>query len=246
MNDSTPEDVRARPPDLPPDWPRLLRALGRWALVGGALYLLGSLLMRTGGTLTPFIIGLVLAYLLLPIIKRLDRIMPRWASIVTVYLVGLVLLQLLFLYVVPRVAEQISSFAGSVPDWYEGTNSWVLGLIDQFNQNTSNEVRTLVNEQIQRISQTLQANASTYAQNAAQFVLNSVVGIFETLAFLLGFLVIPFFLFYILLDTTKLPRAIDRVLHPQVRDDFWKSGRSWTACSAATFVVSSCLAWWSA
>ncbi len=224
MSEPAPEYVRARPrppAPPPPDWPRLLRALARWALVGGTLYLLGWLLWRTAGTLTPFIIGLVLAYLLLPIVKRLDRFMPRWASILTVYLVGLVLLELVFLYVVPRVAEQVSSVAISIPDWYDGSYSWVNRLIDQFNQNTSDDVRALVDEQIQRISQTLRANAATYAQSVAQFLLNSVVGIFETLAFLFGFLVIPFFLFYVLLDTNKLPRALDKVLHPRLRDDFW-------------------------
>lgn len=222
MNEPLPEYVRARPrPPAPPDWQRMARALARWALVGGALYLLGWLLWRTAGTLTPFIIGLVLAYLLLPIVKRLDRFMPRWASILTVYLVGLVLIELVFLYVVPRVAEQVSSAASSVPVWYDNSYNWVLGLINQFNTNTSEEVRALVDEQIQRISQTVRANAATYAQSVAQFLLNSVVSIFETLAFLFGFLVIPFFLFYILLDTNKLPRALDRVLHPRIRDDFW-------------------------
>lgn len=222
MNEGVPEYIRARPrPPAPPDWPRLLRALARWSLVGGVLYLLGRLLWRTGGTLTPFIIGLVMAYLLLPIVKRLDRLMPRWASILTVYLIGLVLTQLVFLYIVPRVAEQVSSVARAIPGWYDSGYGLVLDLIGQFQKNTSEDIRALVDEQIQRISQTLRANASTYAQSVAQFLLNSVLGIFETLAFLLGFLVIPFFLFYILLDTNKLPPALDRVLHPQIRDDFW-------------------------
>ena len=113
--------------------------------------------------------------------------MPRWASILTVYLVGLVLIELVFLYVVPRVAEQVSSVAVSIPDWYDGTYGWVNRLIAQFNQNTSDDIRALVDEQIQRISQTLRANAATYAQNGAQFLLNSVVGIFETLAFFSAF-----------------------------------------------------------
>lgn len=222
MSEGLPEYVRARPrPPAPPEWPRLLRAAARWALVGGTLYLLGWLLWRTAGTLTPFIIGLVLAYLLLPFVKRLDRLMPRWASILTVYLVGFILIELVFLFVVPRVAEQITSAANSIPDWYDNTYDWVLGLIDQFNDSTTPEIRALVDEQIQRISQTVRANAATYAQSVVQFLLNSVVSIFDTLAFLFGFLIIPFFLFYILLDTNKLPRAIDKVLHPNVRDDFW-------------------------
>lgn len=53
-----------RPPDQPLDWGWLLRTLARWLLVLLAAYSVGWLLWRTGATLTPFIIGLVLAYLL--------------------------------------------------------------------------------------------------------------------------------------------------------------------------------------
>ena len=53
---------------------------------------------------------------------------------------------------------------------------------------------------------------------------------------------IPFFLFYVLLDTDKMPRAIDRVLHPGIRDDFWNIWEILTACSAATSAASFCSA----
>ena len=45
--------------------------------------------------------------------------------------------------------------------------------------------------------------------------------IFQTLTFLLGFLIIPFFLFYVLLDSNRLPNAINNMLHPRIHDDFW-------------------------
>jgi predicted PurR-regulated permease PerM len=94
-------------------------------------------------------------------------------------------------------------------------------LIARFQREASPEVQQRVNEQIQRIQETAQQNATAYTQRVATFLLNSVLRIFQTLTFLLGFLIIPFFLFYILLDSNRLPRALNRMLHPRIKDDFW-------------------------
>ena len=67
------------------------RTLARWLLVLLALYAVGWLLWNALPALTPFIIGLVLAYLLLPLVNRLDRWMPRGFAILTVYAGAIVL-----------------------------------------------------------------------------------------------------------------------------------------------------------
>lgn len=223
MEERPVEYIRARPSPVPsgPDWGRVLRTLARIALVIGALWLVGWILWNAGVTLTPFIIGIVLAYLLLPIVKRLDHFMPRWASITTVYLVGLILLELIFVFVVPRAADQISTFVRNVPDWFNSANAFVIEQIDRFNRNASDEVRAQVNAQVQNIQGVLQRNATTYAQRVAEFLFTGVQSVFATITFLLGFLVIPFFLFYILLDTSKIPNAINALLHEKIRADFW-------------------------
>ncbi|MBV9788712.1 MAG: AI-2E family transporter, partial [Chloroflexi bacterium] len=105
--------------------PALLRLLARWALVAGVIWLIVSILQRSGATLTPFIIGLVLAYLLLPIVKRLDRYMPRWASITTVYLIGLILFELVLVFVVPSTVNQVQQFGSNIPGWFDRGNQFV-------------------------------------------------------------------------------------------------------------------------
>ncbi len=207
------------------DWPRVLRTIARWALVLGAAYLVGWLLWRTGATLTPFIIGLVMAYLLLPLVKRLDRSMPRWASIVTVYLVGLLILELILSFVIPPASRQVEQVIANVPDWIERATNFVNERIAEFQATASEDLQNQVDQIIQQVQTTLQQNATTYAQRIGAFLLNSIVGIFGTIAFLLGFLVIPFFLFYVLLDTNKLPGAINTMLHPRIRADFWNIWR---------------------
>jgi predicted PurR-regulated permease PerM len=208
-------------PFLTPPRQRVLRAIGRWALVIGALMLIGRILWLTGITLTPFILGLVLAYLLLPIVKRLDHWMPRWASITVVYLVGLVLLELALVFVVPPAANQVDQFVDAVPGWVEIGENWVDQQVAAFNQSAPQEVKDFVNEQVENIQNTVRENASAYATRVGEIALNTVVSVFDTVTFLLGFLVIPFFLFYVLLDTRKIPKAINTMLHDNIREDFW-------------------------
>jgi predicted PurR-regulated permease PerM len=203
------------------NWSLVLRTIARWALVIGAIYIIVYILWMAGASTLPFIIGLVLAYLLLPIVKRLDRYMPRWASITAVYLVGLALFEVVLIFVVPPAANQIEQFVRNVPDWFQQGNEYVNRQIAEFNRTASDDVRAQVEEQVVNVQQTIQRNATTYVQRAGEFAVSSVLGIFATITFLLGFLVIPFFLFYILVDTNKLPAALNTLLHPRIRKDFW-------------------------
>src|SRR5688500_15002077 len=54
------------------------RTIVRWLLVALAVVGIGWVLRTSAAALTPFIIGLVLAYLMLPAVNRFDRSMPRW------------------------------------------------------------------------------------------------------------------------------------------------------------------------
>lgn len=213
-------DRMSDPPAVPPrswGW----RTALRWLMVAAALGLVGWILVRSGGALTPFIIGLVLAYLMVPLVARFARHMPRWAAILLVYLLTFGVVGLGFAYIVPPAIGQVEQLIGSIPGWYEDTRTQFETLSARFRRDVSPEIQAQVDEQIANIQQTVQANATAWAQNAIQFLLTSVLTVFQTLTFLLGFLIIPFFLFYTLLDSQKLPVAVNRMLHSRIRDDFW-------------------------
>jgi predicted PurR-regulated permease PerM len=70
-------------------------------------------------------------------------------------------------------------------------------------------------------SSTLQAKITSAAQGVGGFLVGQVLQIFNAVTFLIGFVIIPFWLFYILSDEAKGRNAINRWLHPRVRDDFW-------------------------
>ena len=197
------------------------RTAVRLGLVTLALLAVGWILWASAAALTPFIIGLVLAYLMLPGVDLLERRMPRWAAILIVYILTFGALGIAMAYIIPPAINQINEVVNSIPGWYNDGRVEVERLIARFQREASPEVQQRVNEQIQRIQETAQQNATEYTQRVATFLLNSVLRIFQTLTFLLGFLIIPFFLFYILLDSNRLPRALNRMLHPRIKDDFW-------------------------
>lgn len=212
----------AQPPAQPDiNWPVVLRTVARWAIVLGVVALLVWLLYQAGATLTPFIFGFILAYLLLPIVKRLDRYLPRWGSITAVYMIGFILFELVLLFVVPPAANQVSQAVRNAPEWFQRANTFVTERIDQFQASASSEVQEQVDTQVRNIQTTVQNNASAYAQRVAAFLAGALLGIFDTLTFLFGFLVVPFFLFYILNDSDKMAATIDRFLYRRIRADFW-------------------------
>ena len=110
----TPSQTQS-PPRQVPTW----RTLARWSLTVFALWLVGWVLWNTGGQLLPFVIGLIFAYLLLPLVNKLARHIPRWAAILLIYVVGLGAITAAIIFVVPPVISQIGSFFGNLPEFYE-------------------------------------------------------------------------------------------------------------------------------
>lgn len=197
------------------------RTVVRWLLVLAAIALVGWIISRAGSSATPFVVGLALAYLLLPLVRRLDRFMPRWASILVVYVLGIGAIALAINYIVPPVANQIGQFINNAPEYIQAAEDEFEKQIPRLRQQLSPEVEAQVNQQIETVQQTIRNNATTYAQNIGTFLFSSVITLFQTIAFIIGFLVIPFFLFYVLVDADAAPNAINRVLHPRIRADFW-------------------------
>jgi predicted PurR-regulated permease PerM len=76
--------------------------------------------------LVPFLIAIIIVYLIEPLVKRLNRIrlakrigMPRWAAVVSVYLVFFGVVSVLGLLVVPPLAREVARLASEAPQFLE-------------------------------------------------------------------------------------------------------------------------------
>lgn len=198
----------------------VLRTGARWLLVLLALYVVGWLLWNALPAMTPFIIGLVLAFLMLPIVNRLARKMPRWLAILTVYVGGIVVLVVAGDYVIPLVSAQVQQLFDNFPtvdQLQELGNS----LLARYHDQVPAVLQQPIDNGVRNAIQVAQANATGYLQQLGTFVLNQAIQIINTVTFLIGFLIIPIWLFYVLNDQAQGRAFVDQSLHPRLRADFW-------------------------
>ena len=99
-----------------------------------ALFLLiGGMIWAARKVLLPYVLGLVLAYLLLPLVNWLDRHMParlhtwrlaRPLSILVTYLLLLILVAVFIAFVVPIVVEQVEFLTENWPALVSRIEGW--------------------------------------------------------------------------------------------------------------------------
>jgi len=207
----------SRGPSFPP-----ARTLTRWLLVALAVVIAGSLFWRAGPALAPFVVGLVLAYLLLPVVNLLNRRIPRPLAILIVYIVGIALVVGVIAYLVPVVVAQVQQLIASFPTIDQlqqlGTN-----LFQQYQSRVPPSIRQPIEQSLRNTIHTVESNFSTYIQEAGKFVWGQVIQVINTVTFLVGFFIVPIWLFYVLKDQAKGREFINGMLHPRLRDDFWNT-----------------------
>ncbi|MGQ9928295.1 MAG: AI-2E family transporter [Chloroflexaceae bacterium] len=203
------------------------RRIARWGLVALSLYGIGWLLWQARSALLPFIIGALLAYLFLPLVDRLDRRMPRWAAILLVYALVLVIIVTFFAFFVPPLVEQISQLIRALPD-LPTLERWARQLLEEYQQllanlppNVQTEVQQTVAEVLTSALNTIRTNLLLYVQGIGALLVNSLLSVASTVAFLLGFFLVPFWLFYVLMDQQAGRETLNRLLPGGVRADFW-------------------------
>jgi predicted PurR-regulated permease PerM len=203
------------------------RRVGRWVLVAAAVYGVGWLLWQARAALTPFIFGAILAYLFLPLVNRFERRMPRWAAILATYVLVLLVLAVFISFIIPPLVDQISQLIAALPDgntiqrWVDMAVAEYRALLTNLPANVQAEVQNAVNGVVNSGINTLRENFLTYLRNVGTLLLTSALSVANTVSFLLGFFLIPFWLFYVLMDQRAGRDALDRALPARLRADFW-------------------------
>lgn len=196
------------------------------------------LLYQARGVLFPFLIGLAIAYLLLPLVRRVERLLPfresharqaRLLSVVSVYLSFILVVGTAGAMLLPMLFRQISRFITSLPEmWIEAQTvfqAWTIELRQQ--------LPPAVVAEFEGATANIAHNLAGAAQDA---VLQTVLVISQTFSVLLGLITVPVWLFYVLkdrrdaasffyglvpegwrADATAIARIVDRVLSNYVR-----------------------------
>ncbi|HVG95277.1 MAG TPA: AI-2E family transporter, partial [Chloroflexota bacterium] len=193
------------------------------ALILGVIGFLVWLLVLSWGALLPFQIGAVLAYLLLPIVDRLGRRMPRTLAVGVVFLVSFAAIALAVAFGLPWLIAQIESFFDSMPTAADVDAAFasLRGLA----LNLPPEQQAWVSDMTAQAVATIRSHLLEWTQNLLAVLTSAVLNIAGVVGFLLGFLIVPFWLFYVLQDEPKGKLAVDRRLPRWLRPDFWAVAR---------------------
>lgn len=169
--------------------------------------------------LLPFQIGVVLTYLLFPLVNRLNRWMPRWMAVVLVLSGGLIAISSIIWVLVPALISQLNSLLQGLPTTVQ-FEQWIASL-EEYISTLPEGTRVFINEGFQQALVMLRNNVVTYIRSTINFLVNTGLGVVSTVTFLIGFVVIPFWLFFVLMDLQSAAQSVDRVVPRWLHADFW-------------------------
>jgi predicted PurR-regulated permease PerM len=154
----------------------------------------------------PFICGLVLAYLLYPIVSWLERRLPgksRWLSarraslIAGLFIIILVVVGLFTFYIITGVVSSFSILLKNAPQYFSEGLQTLRGWLEGFQRWLPPEIQQQVGGSSQDVG-TILGNALRSAFGKGISYISGSFGL------ILGFVALPVFLFYVLKDWEKL------------------------------------------
>ena len=167
-----------------------------------------------GGLLTPFIISLILAYLLIGLSKNFIKYgLSEFLSLTVSYVIFLFSGLGFLVWLIPLIFQQTQAFFLEVPLWLNNFRSYMEDLV-QSNQDliSSDQISSFFTEFVGRLS------------SLSQGVLDaSISGIQDTVIFSIYLIMIPILVFFFLFDKKRIIRGFLMIL-PKKREmlsDVW-------------------------
>ena len=170
--------------ELPPTWHAVI--------FGGVLVALTVLVILTQEALAPYIIGLILVFLMNGLVDRLQRSgIPRWGGTL-IAIVALIVALIAFMWLIlDALIEQLGALITSLPDMADTVADWVLGL--PLPENIDTAVAGWVETWPTVLPDFLAGLFGIVASGVGGFV-----------ALVVAWAGIPFFIFYALSDSPRL------------------------------------------
>lgn len=166
------------------------------------------------GALPAFFIGVALAFILDPVVTLAQRRgVPRWVGILLSYAGVVALVWALIAFAVPPIASQTRDFIIHLPELGASISNVQRGVLEWYQSlPLPPELRAALDESI------------TSAEEAFGAAIREILGpavstVLRTAGFVVGLVVIPVWLFFVLKDRERLPSAIERALPEGWRPD---------------------------
>jgi predicted PurR-regulated permease PerM len=195
------------------------RALLRFVLVALAGVVIAWLLWSSRSVLLPFEVGAALAYVIAPLVNKVSRYLPRGAAFVVVFAGACILLVAFLLYLVPALLQQVTHLGQILPR-QDQIQVWIRHMHTAI-AHLPRDVQNVISTGLVQANATLKSNVTTMVNQAVAFTAGVLFNIFNMLLFLLGFAIVPIWLFFVFESGAAQRAAAYRALPRAIRADVW-------------------------
>jgi putative permease len=156
-----------------------------------------------GSVLTPFLISIVVAYLLVGVQKKIEsfNISSKWALVIT-FVLFIVAGAAMLVWLLPILYTQLQAFVLDVPELFNNFLEFVSTLPAKFPE-------LVTSEQITVFFQAVSSELSSITQN---IVKSSIAGIQSTITILLYIILFPILVFFFLFDRKNIMDGLSKLV----------------------------------
>ncbi len=182
-----------------------------------AIFMIGVvlwLLWIARGALPAFFVGLALAFVLDPAVTRLARTgVPRWAGVIVTYVAAVGILWAIAAFVLPPITAQAREFVDHLPEWGATISDLEQAVLDWYaGLPLPPDLRETIDAQIA-------AGGELFADLLRTLLAPTVSAVVRAATFVLGLVVVPVWLFYVLKDRERFSHSVAGALPPSWRAD---------------------------
>jgi predicted PurR-regulated permease PerM len=178
------------------------------------IVIVALLLWQARGALPAFFIGLALAFVLDPAVTFLARRgMPRWAGVVVMYVAVVAIIWGIVAYALPPITAQARELVDHLPELGAAVTDFERGVVEWY------EGLPLPDDIRETISEQLAASGQALADFLSGLLAPTLTALLRAATFLLGLVVIPVWLFFVLKDRQGFSRSVAGAMPPGWRAD---------------------------
>jgi predicted PurR-regulated permease PerM len=165
-----------------------------WIMV---VALMAGFLWLFQGILTPFILGMVIAYLLNPLVQKLENCKwPRWVAVLSLLSSFLIVVGVAIGFLVPRLLHEAVQLAQDVPGWAAQAQQSLAPIAQKFGIDMTPNTEAVVDN--------IQGQAGNILKAGRNILSGVLAGGAAVVSFISFVLLMPIVAFYMMLDWPKL------------------------------------------
>ncbi len=166
---------------------------------------------------TPFFIAFALAYLLDPLVDRLEKWkLSRTPAVILLLILFFAVTAAATAVLVPLFRAQMEQLAHNLPNYIQTLQEWGRPLIENIAWLEPGKIQEAVNEGLQKMGEL----PLQFLGNLTDFLWTSLSSLFSVILVAVNLFIIPVAMFYLLRDFDSINKKIANLVPPRIRQQF--------------------------